>query len=220
MEAMQLIIRGLCCHLAVMTPILPEIYSTLMGSWFGRSSVIYFLVLLLGEGKDCLELGRYFDLACSISSIKGHMFYKDSCYSPSQLSVIAEDEPTGGRSRLGSVPEGVTGSNPTNPTKPPSPTASKRAAPPAPISTLTRLKNLNYLDKPEEGLEPPVSPVPLPPGVVCIDNVDDGNLVNGPDIIVYLRQREVEFQKCVSKGKRVINSLLVVLSIFVSQLAS
>ena len=107
----------------------------------------------------------------------------------SQLSVILEDEPPASRAGLGSSAQVVPGA--------PSPTKSSAQSR---ISTLARLKSLHFLDRPEEGLEPPISPVPLPPGVVCIDNFDDGNLVYGPSIVAYLRQREVDFQRSVVKG--------------------
>ena len=108
--------------------------------------------------------------------------------------MIVEDEPAVSRSRLGSVVEAASGSIPARAQSP-----AKKAAP-APISSLARLKNPQFLDRPEEGVEPPISPVPLPPGVVCIDNFDDGNLVNGPDIIAYLRHREIHFKKSVFSG--------------------
>ena len=107
----------------------------------------------------------------------------------SQLSVILEDEPPSGRAGLGSSTQVVSGA--------PSPTKSSAQTR---ISTLARMKSLHFLDPPDEGLEAPISPVPLPPGVVCIDNFDDGNLVYGPSIIAYLRQREVDFQRSVVKG--------------------
>lgn len=107
----------------------------------------------------------------------------------SQLSVVLEDEPPAGRPRLGSSTQAVSGA----------PSPNKSTSQP-PISTLARLKSLHLLDPPVEGLEAPISPVPLPPGVVCIDNFDDGNLVYGPSIIAYLRQREVDFQRSVVKG--------------------
>ena len=77
------------------------------------------------------------------------------------------------------------------------PSSTNRRAPPAPISSLARL---HLLDLPDDCLEPLISPVLLPPGVICIDDIDDGNLVYGPDIVAYLRQREVDFQKSVIKG--------------------
>ena len=41
--------------------------------------------------------------------------------------------------------------------------------------------------------EPIVSPVPLPPGVVCIDPVDDETLVYFPEFVRYLRHREAQW---------------------------
>ena len=40
--------------------------------------------------------------------------------------------------------------------------------------------------------EPIVSPVPLPPDVVCIDPVDDETLAYFPEFVRYLRHRETE----------------------------
>lgn len=41
--------------------------------------------------------------------------------------------------------------------------------------------------------EPIVSPVPLPPGVECIDPVDDETLVYFPEFVRYLRHRETQW---------------------------
>jgi hypothetical protein len=101
------------------------------------------------------------------------------------LSVI-EDEPSTSRPRLDSCPEGAKA----GPSKPPKSLK--------PISILSR--NADFLRGPVEHLEPPVSPIPLPAGVICLDPDNDGTRLYGSDIVNYLRHKEIAFHRSVKTG--------------------
>lgn len=68
-----------------------------------------------------------------------------------------------------------------------------------PVSTLARSdENSLFLSKPGFGSEPPISPIPLPPGVICIDS--ETEVTYGQDIITFVRQKENAFHRVILQG--------------------
>lgn len=68
-----------------------------------------------------------------------------------------------------------------------------------PVSTLARTdENSLFLTQPGYGSEPPISPIPLPPGVICIDS--ETEVTYGQDIVTFVRIRELAFHRVILEG--------------------